>query len=349
MEISSGYLQSEAGKLIRQRSLMLLTLVVGLILFLLVDLSTGPADMTLSQIVKGILNPDSLELRHRIILWDVRLPDALIALAAGAALGLSGVETQTILNNPMASPFTLGISSFASFGASIAIVFLPTFGLVSQALVVPMFALAFAILSAFMVLSFSRLVGGGRENVVLFGLALFFLGDALTAALQYVGTAEAVQQIVFWTIGNLTKAGWVEVAAVSLCFVIILPFSLRHVWVMTLLRAGEEQAASMGLNMGRLRLWVLLRVSVLCAFAVCFVGAIGFVGLVAPHIARLLVGEDHRFLVPAAALCGALLLSFASILSKALLPGVIIPVGIITAVVGVPVFLYLIVKRGRHL
>lgn len=327
---------------------MMWLLLLALVISLLLDLQAGPADLSLGQIVQGLWDSQSLELRYRIILLEVRLPDALIALAVGAALGLSGIETQTVLNNPLASPYTLGVSAFAAFGASIAIVFTPVGGGLPQTFMLPLMALLFALLCGGLVLLFSRFMAGARESVVLFGMALFFLGTALTSAMQYVAPSEAIDQIVFWTIGDLTKAGWLEVGIVALCFALVFPFSMRHVWVMTLLRAGEDQVRSLGLDMNRIRLWVLLRVSILCAFAVCFVGAIGFVGLIGPHIARMLLGEDHRYLVPGAALCGALILSLASFLSKALLEGVVIPVGIITSLVGVPIFLALIILQGRR-
>lgn len=324
-------------------------LILGVIISFLMDLMAGPADLSLSQIVNGLLNPDSLQLRYRIILWDVRLPDALIALSVGAALGLAGVETQTILNNPLASPFTLGISSMATLGASLAIVVTPVIPFIPTVAVLPAMALIFALGAGGLILAFTQLTGGARESVILFGIALVFLGNALTAGLQYVASAEAVQEIVFWTIGNLTKAGWIEFYIVTAALLLILPFSIRHVWVMTLIRAGESQAKSMGLKVSNIRILVILRVSILVSFAVCFVGAIGFVGLVGPHISRMILGEDHRLLVPGSALCGALILSLASFLSKSLIPGAIIPVGILTAVIGVPVFLALIAgQRNRR-
>ncbi|MBX2829923.1 MAG: iron ABC transporter permease [Rhodospirillales bacterium] len=335
------------GTIHRRRVLIVLGMILALVFCLVLDLMAGPAGLAIMDILGGIIDPQSLDLRHRIILWDVRLPDALIALAVGAALGLAGIETQTILDNPLASPFTLGVSSAAVLGASLAIVVFPVLPFLPETAILPGMALVFALGAGVLILLIVGWSGGARETVVLFGIALVFLCNALTAGLQYLASAEAVQQIVFWTIGNLTRAGWLEVGLVSACLIAVLPFSLRHVWIMTLLRGGEAHARSMGINVARLRMWVILRISILAAFAVCFVGAIGFIGLVGPHIARLLLGEDHRMLVPGSAICGALILSLASFLSKALIPGIIIPVGILTAVVGVPVFLGLLAGRRK--
>lgn len=348
MSESNTALHSRFGRITQQRRVTLLLLALALLLSFTLDLQAGPAELDFGQVLGGLIDPASLELRHRIILWDVRLPDAVIALAVGAALGLAGIETQTILDNPLASPFTLGVSSSAMLGASIAIVLAPTLAFLPVTAVLPLLALIFALASGLLILAVVRITGGAREIVVLFGIALVFLCNALTAGLQYIAEAEATQQIVFWSIGNLTKAGWLEVTIVAVCFLAVLPFSLRQVWQMTLLRGGEAYARSTGLNVARLRTWTILRVSLLAAFAVCFVGTIGFIGLVGPHIARMLLGEDHRMLVPGAAICGALLLSAASFLSKSLLPGVIIPVGILTSVVGVPLFLVLLARQRRQ-
>lgn len=339
-------LQAYAG-LTRRRYSILGLLTAALFVSLLLDLSAGPAGLGIGDILGGLLDPDSLDLRHRVILWQVRLPDALIAVVVGACLGLAGVESQTILDNPLASPFTLGVSAAAVLGASVAIVLAPSMPLIPQTAALPVLALLFALGAGAVILVVVTVGGGARETVVLFGIALVFLCNALTSALHYVADADAIQRIVFWTIGNLTKAGWWEVAIVTACFVVILPFSLRHVWWMTMLRGGEAHALSAGLDVARLRIQVIFRTSVLAAFAVCFVGSIGFVGLVGPHIARLLLGEDHRALVPGAAICGALMLSTASFLSKSVLPGAIVPVGILTAVIGVPVFLALLAVQRR--
>ena len=332
-------------RLAGRRYLILFGLTVALLTSLWLDIMAGPAGLSASQIVSGLFDPTSLDLRYRIILWDVRLPDALIALAVGGALGLSGIETQTVLDNPLASPFTLGISSAAVLGASFAIIVGPAIPFVPPYAILPVLALCGALVSSAIVLTVVRLSKGSRGMVVLFGIAMFFLCDAISSGFHIIADAESSQQIIFWSIGNLTKAGWLEVAIVSFCLIAVFPFSMRQVWVLTLLRGGEDHARSTGVNIASLRTWVIVRASILAAFAVCFVGTIGFVGLVGPHIARMLLGEDHRTLLPGSILCGALLLSIASALSKTLIQGVIIPVGILTAVVGVPMFLSLLFQR----
>lgn len=145
--------------------------------------------------------------------------------------------------------------------------------------------------------------------------------------------------------GSLARATWVKLGVMTLAFAILLPISMSNSWKLTALRLGEDRAVSFGINVRRLRLGTLLRISILTALAVAFVGPIAFIGLVAPHIARMMFGEDHRFYLPASALIGALVLSMASIASKNLIPGVIIPVGIVTSLVGVPFFLSMILRH----
>jgi iron complex transport system permease protein len=184
--------------------------------------------------------------------------------------------------------------------------------------------------------------------MVLLGIALVFLFGALLALLQYVASEQALQQVVFWSLGSLAKASWLKLGICTAVLLATLPLFVTSAWKLTTLRLGDEAARALGLNVEQLRLRVLVAVSVLAAASVAFVGTIGFVGLVGPHVARILVGEDQRYFLPASALAGALLLSVTSIVSKSVVPGVIIPVGIITSLIGVPFFLSLIVSRRRQ-
>ncbi|HET8850057.1 MAG TPA: iron ABC transporter permease [Marinobacter sp.] len=345
---TSATLASQYRHFVFRRLICVIGLAMAAVAALLVDVASGPSMLGLADVVHGLLNPGQLDAGTRVIIQDIRLPYALMAVAVGACLGLAGAEMQTVLNNPLASPYTLGVGAAATLGASLVIAFnLSVFGLAVHVLL-PLSAFVFAAAASLLILLLSRILGASVNAVVLFGIALLFGINAVVGLIQFVADAESVQQIVFWTMGSLARASLDKVAIVAGVLVVCLPFSLRNAWAMTLLRSGEEQARSLGIRVERLRLIVLMRVSLLTAAAMAFVGEIGFIGLVAPHIARLMLGEDHRFLLPGSALAGALLLSLSSIASKLLVPGVVLPVGIVTALVGIPLFLALIVGRSRR-
>lgn len=325
---------------------LLLTL---LLVSLVQDLATGPAGLGWWGVLRAVLAPEPMDAATQVIIFDIRLPYALMAVVVGAALGLAGAEMQTVLNNPLASPFTLGIGAAATLGASLVIVLnVSLFGLGPQ-LMLPLAAFIGAALSCGLLLLVARALGTAVHTLVLFGIALLFGLNALVGTLQFIADADALQQIVFWTLGSLARADLPKVALVALVLALCLAMAMAQAWQLTTLRAGEEQARSLGIRVGRLRTLALLRVSLLTGVSTAFVGEIGFIGLVGPHIARLLLGEDHRFFLPASALAGALLLSLSSIVSRALLPGVVLPVGLVTAMVGVPLFIGLILSRSRSI
>ena len=336
-------------RLLARRVCLLLVIGCALLGSVLLDLSTGSSGMGLGQLLQGLLHPQTLDVTDRVIIWNVRLPYALMAVLVGAALSLAGAEMQAILNNPLASPFTLGVSSAAALGASLVIVFPLSSALLSRDSLVALAAFVFACASMFLLHGMSRLRGAGVETLVLFGIALVFSCNALVALLQLLATEDVLQQLVFWSLGSVARANWDKLGILALVLGLTTPFSLHAASRMTLLRMGEERAQSFGVDVRRLRFFALLRISLLSATAVAFVGTIGFIGLVGPHIARILIGEDQRFLFPASALVGALLLSLSSVVSKVIMPGVIVPVGIVTALVGVPIFVVLVFKRGRQL
>jgi iron complex transport system permease protein len=295
-----------------------------------------------------VISPASVPDQLRIVLWEIRMPIALMAVAVGAALSLAGAQMQTILNNPLASPFTLGISAAASFGAALGLAFGVKLLPVAVDYIVPLNAFVMALISAMLIHLLSTRRGVTAETIVLLGIALVFTFNALLALVQYLATEQAVAAVVFWTMGSLTKATWTKLGIVSAAVLVMLPIFARRVWQLTALRLGDDKAASFGIDVPRLRFQTLIMVSLLAAFPVAFVGVIGFVGLVGPHIARMLVGEDQRFFLPASILTGALMLSASSVLSKTLIPGAIFPIGVVTSLVGVPFFISLILRGKRN-
>lgn len=335
-----GYL-----RLARRRLLLLAGLALLLAAGVVIDLTHGPARLGVAEVVAGLLDPGRLPLQARVVLWEIRLPGALMAVVVGAALSLAGAVMQTILNNPLASPFTLGISAAAGFGAALGLAFgvavLPV-----AAYAVPLNALAMAMLTAAAIHALSLRRGVTAETIVLLGIALVFTFNALLALVQYFASERAVAAIVFWTLGSLTKATWESLGVTVLVVLLVLPLLARRVWALTALRLGDDKAASFGVNVRRLRLQSMLAVSLLAAFPVAFVGTIGFVGLAAPHAARAAAGEDQRVLMPLAAVVGALMLTAASVAAKLLSPGAALPVGIVTALIGVPMLFALVLRRG---
>jgi iron complex transport system permease protein len=215
-------------------------------------------------------------------------------------------------------------------------------------LLVTMNAFVFALMTCAFILFATRLKGVGSETMILFGIAIFFTFSALLSLMQYMASEDQIARIVFWMMGSLSRASWEKISLGTLLLAVAIPFSLYRTWPMTALRMGEATAESMGVDVGRLRVEMLICVSLLAATAVSFVGTVGFIGLVGPHIARMLVGEDQRFFVPLSALVGALVLSLTSLISKSITPGIIYPIGIITALIGVPVFVSIILSTRRE-
>lgn len=342
---TSPALMQHYRRIIRRR-LMLLALLVALILAsMLLDFTLGPSGLPLDVLWQTLLDPASVSPATQVIVWDIRMPYALMAIVVGLTLGLAGAEMQTILNNPLASPFTLGVSSAAAFGAALAIVLGIGIPGVPAQWFISANAFIFALLAALLLDGITRWTQVATSGVILFGIALVFTFNALVSMLQFIANEDTLQGLVFWTMGSIARASWEKLGILLLALAVIMPLSLLSSWQLTSLRLGEDRAVSFGINVRRLRLATLLRVSILSALSVAFVGPIGFIGLVAPHIARLLFGEDHRFYLPASALLGALVLSLASIMSKNLIDGVIIPVGIVTSLVGVPFFITIIVRH----
>ena len=333
------------ARLSMQRLTMLAVGVTALVFTTVVDVATGPSMLPVTAVARSVFGLTQDRTVDAIV-WAIRLPVAVMAVVVGAALGLTGAIMQTILHNPLASSYTLGISAGAGFGAALVIVLgvaLP----VPEAYGVPASAFMFAGLACAGVWAIGRAGGATSEMLVLGGIALLFLFQALLSLLQFVASPEALQQIVFWLFGSLQKATWTKVVVVLVVLLACAIPLVLDAWSLTALKLGDERARGLGVDVRSLRLRSFAFISALTGVAVAFVGTIGFVGLVAPHIARILLGEDQRSFLPGSALAGALLLSVASIASKTIWPGAIIPIGIVTALTGVPFFLWLVMRSRR--
>lgn len=340
--------RSQYRALTARRVTILFLLLGALALSVATDMALGPARYTLSQVLSAIFSPGSVSNQIRVVIWDIRMPIALMAVTVGACLSLAGAQMQTILANPLASPFTLGISAAAGFGAALALVGGIAVFPAAIEFMVPINAFLMAMLASLFIYGVSTMRGVTVETIVLLGIALVFTFNALLSLLEYLASEQALAAVVFWTMGSLTKATWMKVGVTFAVLVISVPLFARRAWALTALRLGDDKAASLGVNVRALRLETMMLVSLLAAIPVSFVGTIGFVGLVGPHIARMVVGEDQRFFLPGSVICGALLLSVTSVVSKMLIPGAILPIGVITALVGVPFFFSLIFTNRRR-
>jgi iron complex transport system permease protein len=331
-----------------RRILILTLLTIALALSIAFDMALGPANYQLSEVLAALADPAAVGDQLRVVVWDIRMPIALMAVTVGASLSVAGAQMQTILSNPLASPFTLGISAAASFGAALALVTGVAIFPGATQYMVPINAFLMAMLAALFIHFASTMRGVSVETIVLLGIALVFTFNAALSLLEYLASEQALAAVVFWTMGSLTKATWPKVYLTAAMLVLVVPLFMRNAWALTALRLGDDKAASMGVKVRRLRLETMLFVSLLASIPVSFVGTIGFVGLVGPHIARMVVGEDQRFFLPGSVICGALLLSVTSVVSKMLVPGAVLPIGVITALVGVPFFFVLIFTNRRR-
>lgn len=330
-----------------RKVMALMVLALLLISSFVIDLSTGPAMLNIFDVITSLTNPESLSKKVNIIVRVMRLPIATMAILAGAGLGVAGMEMQTILNNNLASPYTLGISAAASFGASLSLIFgyafLPKY---MNDYATPIFAFAFSLLSSFFIYSVGK-AKKDRGTIILAGIAISFMFTALNSILTYFVPDEILRGITNWAQGSILGATWEQDMIVFAVLVIVTPILFRESWKLTSLCMGENTAAALGIDVEKLRTKVLVLSSIITSISVCFVGTIGFIGLVSPYISKSLVGEEQRFFIPASMLTGAFMLSVSSILSKVAIAGVQIPLGIITSIIGIPFLLVLILKQGR--
>ena len=350
--------QSDLVKNRRKNTAALVLLFTSMLILAFVCLFVGSSHMTIAECLNALAKKGSAA-QVRII-WNIRIPRVLAAMIAGAGLSVSGLIMQTNLNNPMASPSTLGVSNAAVFGANLSIIafaggFLDTGNHLSSYTVganpyaTSMMAFLFSTLSILLILGLCRLRAFQPGVVVLAGIAIGSVWTAATTILQFYATDVGLSAAVIWTFGDLGRATYrtdLIMAAVVLSGFLF--FAVMS-WQFNALLSGDAAAKSMGVSVDRLRFISMLLASVITAVCVSFLGIIGFVGIICPHVTKKLLGQDHRVSIPASALSGSILLLLADSFSRSLGNGSALPVGAITSLLGAPFFLAIIfARKGEH-
>jgi iron complex transport system permease protein len=314
-----------------------------------VAITIGPADIRVGDVwsvVASHLGWGSSELTpiRDGIVWQLRLPRTLLAAVCGAGLAVCGAVMQSLLRNPLADPFVLGVSSGASTGAVAVVVLGAGGGLVS----VSAGAFLGALVSFGLVLLLSHTLGGTTDRVVLSGVAAMQLFSALTSfVVMTAADAETTRGVLFWLLGSLGGVGWTDVWVCLAVLTVTLLVCLGYARTLDAFAFGQEAAATLGVSVARTRLVLLCATALLTAALVSSAGAIGFVGLVLPHAARALVGSGHARLLPVAALAGAVFLVWVDTLARTVLDPQEVPVGVVTSLIGVPVFVLVLYRTRR--
>lgn len=334
-----------AYKNILQKKLLFVFLLFTLLSALfLISLNIGSSDMTIAESAFTLFGHGSEAFKH--IVFNIRLPRVLGGLFTGMAIALSGLIVQSVLNNPLASPSTLGISNASVLGANIALILFARMGLESSMFLTSLSSFVAAMLCTVIIIFFSSVKKADKTTVLLAGIALNTLFTALTIIIQFFSTDEEIASAVSWTFGDLGRINLNEVmsVAVVLFFSTWLIYKLR--WQYNAMDMGESTAHSLGINTKAMRHLSIVLASLNTGLCVAYVGMIGFVGLLSPQIAKRIIGEDKRFLIPSSLLIGAIIVLFSDCIGRVLVKPHILPIGAITSLFGAPFFIYILMKEN---
>ncbi|MBN2109500.1 MAG: iron ABC transporter permease [Methanosarcinaceae archaeon] len=333
------------------RKMLFMFVMLALVIFLGAFIVTvGPLEVSVIDVYKILFSrffPDyfiNADLPSQVV-WNIRLPRIVAGIMAGFGLGICGCVMQSVLKNPLASPFTLGISSGASFGVAVAAVM--GVGIISGPYLLVGNAFLFSMLCAMFIIALSSLKGATSETLILAGIAINYLFSSLSDLFHYFATDEQLRLMVSWGMGDLSAFSWSNFMLLLCIFVFCTPLLYLKANDLNIMVIGDENAKSLGIDANRVRMFCMLLASLLIATIVCFTGTIAFIGLVAPHMARMVIGSDHKYLAPASGLLGALVLIVADVVGMNIVRPTIVPTGIMTSLLGVPFFMYLILKRKR--
>ena len=347
---------TEIKKRNRKNTLVIIALILAVVAAGIYCLFVGSSNMTFSDVLRALFKKGTRG--QNKILWDIRMPRVFAAIIAGAGLSVAGLIMQTTLSNAMAAPSTLGVTNAAVFGANLAIiggsgglleigknVTIGSFSASASPYTTSIIAFVFATASVLLVLGLCSARGFSPNVVVLAGVAIGAIWTAATTLLQYFATDESLSAAVVWSFGDLSDATYDQVYIMLALVLVGVLFFMLMAWKYNALLSGEATAKTMGIRVEALRFVSLLFASMITAVCVSFLGVIGFVGVICPHITKRLLGQDHRITIPASCLTGSLLLLLADTLSRTLGKGVALPVGAVTAMLGAPFFLFIIFSR----
>ena len=322
----------------------LIALSVLLLVAVVLSLCAGSYETPVLELIKGVFGM-SADKKINLIVRNNRLPRILTALLAGGGLGLAGCILQAVLRNPLASASTLGVSQGATFGAAFAIVVL---GMGSAGGIgIPLCAFLGSIAVAVVILGLSKFRQVSPEGIVLAGVAISSMFTGATTLLQYFADEVELSTLVFWTFGDLGSTGWEDLGGMAAIVAVLCVYCFIHRWDYNALLSGEETAVSLGINVKRLTLVGMVLCCLSSSVIVSNIGLISFIGLVAPHIVRMAVGNNHVYLIPGSILGGATLLLLGDLFARTVISPVILPIGAITSFLGGPLFLYLLFKGGK--
>jgi iron complex transport system permease protein len=340
-----------------RKKIIALIMLAAVIIMAFICLFVGSSNMSLSECAAALLKKGTAA--NIRIIWNIRIPRVLAAITAGAGLAVSGLVMQTNLNNPMASPSTLGVSNAAVFGANLSIIafaggFLSTGNNVANyasganPYATSLMAFIFSTVSILLILGLCKTRSFSPNIVVLAGIAIGSVWTAATTVLQFYATDVGISAAVIWNFGDLGRATYKTDLIMFVVVAIGIIFFMLFSWRFNVLLSGDASAKSMGVNVEKLRFVSMLLSSVITAVCVSFLGVIGFVGIICPHLTKKLLGQDHRYSVPVSALSGSLLLLAADTLSRSMGNGSALPVGAITSLLGAPFFIAIIFSKGEH-
>ena len=330
---------------------LILFLIVSTFIIFIISLYIGPTDVTIGEIFKNIFSADGSW--EGYVIHDIRLKRSIAAILAGIGLGVSGAVMQCVLKNPLGSPYTLGISNSAAFGAALGIMVLGGGIVTGQSVssyiienpyIVTISAFMFSLLATGAIILSMRIFNASPETMLLTGMALSAIFSAGIAFLQYQANELALSAIVFWQFGDLEKISWDNMWFVAIIVAIAFIYLYLKRWDLNAMDLGDDIAHGLGINVSRVRILVLLLSAVMTSIIVSFVGIIGFIGLLAPHLSRKLVSNDKCLLIPTSAIIGALVLLIALMLSENAF-GFTVPIGIVTSFIGGPLFLWILYGR----